>query len=198
LTAEGKVVAAMIRANGMNGDRKRLLQVTAGNLRNHHLYVNRRHYDFLPPDCVGGAGRSAGCRTIDIHFDGLDRTVRTDIPFNVEAGKPRGYFRAKGWVRRFFEHHAVKAGDVLAWERLSERTYRLSVQPSERTSPLECAEFFAGIGLVRLALERHDWHVVFANDIDPKKAEMYRHNWPKDNHLHRRDKGCASDLLQAV
>ena len=44
-------------------------------------------------------------------------------------------------------------------------------------------EFFAGIGLVRLALEQHGWRVVFANDIDPKKAEMYRHNWPNDEHL---------------
>ncbi len=45
------------------------------------------------------------------------------------------------------------------------------------------AEFFAGIGLVRLALERQGWRVVFANDIDEDKAEMYRHNWPKDDHL---------------
>ena len=71
----------------------------------------------------------------------------------------------------------------LALERLSERTYRLSVQPPEQTVRLECAEFFAGIGLVRLALERQGWRVVFANDIDPKKAEMYRHNWPNDDHL---------------
>jgi DNA (cytosine-5)-methyltransferase 1 len=53
----------------------------------------------------------------------------------------------------------------------------------ELTAPLECAEFFAGIGLVRLALERQGWRVIFANDIDPKKAEMYRHNWPNDDHL---------------
>jgi len=48
---------------------------------------------------------------------------------------------------------------------------------------LRAAEFFAGIGLVRLALERKGWNVVFSNDIDPDKAEMYRHNWPKDDHL---------------
>ncbi len=52
-----------------------------------------------------------------------------------------------------------------------------------RKSALMAAEFFAGIGLVRLALERQDWRVVFANDIDPAKAEMYRQNWPKDDHL---------------
>ena len=36
------------------------------------------------------------------------------------------------------------------------------------------AEFFAGIGLVREALEPLGWRCVFANDIAPGKAEMYR------------------------
>jgi DNA (cytosine-5)-methyltransferase 1 len=35
------------------------------------------------------------------------------------------------------------------------------------------AEFFAGIGLVRMGLEKSGWQCVFANDIDPKKLEMY-------------------------
>ena len=34
-----------------------------------------------------------------------------------------------------------------------------------------------------MRLERQGWKVVFANDIDPNKAEMYRQNWPKDDHL---------------
>jgi DNA (cytosine-5)-methyltransferase 1 len=40
------------------------------------------------------------------------------------------------------------------------------------------AEFFAGIGLVRLGLERSGWMCAFANDIDPKKLEMYREQFP--------------------
>lgn len=39
------------------------------------------------------------------------------------------------------------------------------------------AEFFAGVGLVRLALEDAGWHCVFANDIDPDKARIYRQNF---------------------
>jgi DNA (cytosine-5)-methyltransferase 1 len=35
------------------------------------------------------------------------------------------------------------------------------------------AEFFAGIGLVRLGLQEEGWHCSFANDIDPQKQEMY-------------------------
>lgn len=36
------------------------------------------------------------------------------------------------------------------------------------------AEFFAGIGLMRVGLERAGWHARFANDIDPMKARAYR------------------------
>jgi DNA (cytosine-5)-methyltransferase 1 len=35
------------------------------------------------------------------------------------------------------------------------------------------AEFFAGIGLMRMGLEKKGWRVAFANDIDPDKRQMY-------------------------
>lgn len=35
------------------------------------------------------------------------------------------------------------------------------------------AEFFAGIGLARMGLERAGWQVVFANDIDLAKHRMH-------------------------
>lgn len=39
------------------------------------------------------------------------------------------------------------------------------------------AEFFAGIGLVRAAVEQADFEVVFANDIEPAKRSMYAANF---------------------
>ncbi len=46
------------------------------------------------------------------------------------------------------------------------------------------AEFFAGIGLVRMGLERQGWSVVFANDMDEKKREMYdAHFGDADRHF---------------
>lgn len=39
------------------------------------------------------------------------------------------------------------------------------------------AEFFSGIGLVRLGLDRSDWTSVFSNDIDPDKCRMYAQNF---------------------
>lgn len=49
------------------------------------------------------------------------------------------------------------------------------------TNKLLAAEFFAGIGLVRLGIERQGWRVVFANDIDPQKHEMYAANFGSDH-----------------
>ncbi len=53
------------------------------------------------------------------------------------------------------------------------------------------AEFFAGMGLVRAALEhpraRRRWTVAYANDIDPAKAAIYRALHPGDDHLDTRD-----------
>lgn len=49
-------------------------------------------------------------------------------------------------------------------------------------------EFFAGIGLMRLGLERHGWKAGFANDIDPDKLEMYRAHFPDaERHFHLGD-----------
>ncbi|RYU89365.1 DNA (cytosine-5-)-methyltransferase [Mucilaginibacter terrigena] len=38
-------------------------------------------------------------------------------------------------------------------------------------------EFFAGIGLMRLGLEKANWNVTFANDIDPIKEKLYKNNF---------------------
>jgi DNA (cytosine-5)-methyltransferase 1 len=40
------------------------------------------------------------------------------------------------------------------------------------------AEFFSGIGLMRLGLEASGWQLRFANDIDPEKCKMYRAHFP--------------------
>jgi len=49
-----------------------------------------------------------------------------------------------------------------------------------RLLPRTAAEFFCGIGLVRMGLERSGWRVLFANDIDPQKREMYEAEFEKD------------------
>ncbi|MGH7243315.1 MAG: DNA cytosine methyltransferase [Phycisphaerales bacterium] len=68
-----------------------------------------------------------------------------------------------------------------------------------RRGSLEFAEFFAGIGLVRMGLEAAGWSVAFANDIDPVKRDMYdAHFGDAEDHFHLGDihKIAAADMPQ--
>lgn len=49
---------------------------------------------------------------------------------------------------------------------------------NDRAIDKTVAEYFAGIGLVRLGLELAGWTVIYANDFDPKKYEMYTAYFP--------------------
>ena len=169
---------------GSVADRKRLIRVTEGNLRNNHINI-ATHYDFFPVDCIGGPRVSAGNgKPIRIQLAGLGRTIETDIGRDAKTGKPRRQLRTRTWVKRFFAFHSIRAGDVLSLERVGDREYALNVERpsvwSERSAK-RVAEFFAGIGLVRLALERHGLKVVFANDIDRDKFAMYQDNFPEED-----------------
>ena len=48
-------------------------------------------------------------------------------------------------------------------------------------------ELFAGIGLVRDALEPLGWECVYANDIAATKEAIYRRRYPADRHFERQD-----------
>jgi DNA (cytosine-5)-methyltransferase 1 len=78
---------------------------------------------------------------------------------------------AKGWrVARFWETDVSRNPEACVSVLDAPATESsLSAIPSRTV-----AEFFAGIGLMRYAFERQGWRVTFANDIDPKKLEMYR------------------------
>lgn len=61
--------------------------------------------------------------------------------------------------------------------------------PSNRGAPTRrFAEFFAGIGLVRMGLEAEGWTLAYANDIDESKRQMYEaHFGAGAGHLHMGD-----------
>lgn len=52
---------------------------------------------------------------------------------------------------------------------------------AQRPAVKSVAEFFAGIGLMRLGLERRGWRVTFANDIDPQKLAIYQGHFGEDH-----------------
>lgn len=86
---------------------------------------------------------------------------------------------SEGWrALRFWETDIVTSLDRCVETTISTvyRDARSSLV--SRLAEQSVAEFFAGIGLMRYALEGRGWQVTFANDIDPQKYEMYGDNFP--------------------
>ncbi len=53
------------------------------------------------------------------------------------------------------------------------RTLKVPKKAHKALAPHTVAEYFAGIGLVRLGLEQAGWQVVYANDFNVSKHQMY-------------------------
>jgi len=108
----------------------------------------------------------------------IRRNMRRDCAVTAEL-------MSQGWtVVRFWE------SDIRSdLERCVETTLRVldgKLKPSVMSvAPQKTfAEFFAGIGLVRMGLERQSWSVAFANDVDERKREMYdAHFGDADEHF---------------
>lgn len=111
--------------SGDVSDRKRLISVTGGNLRNSHLYISG-HHDFFPDECYGESTATKGTgRKLKLVVEGLPKAVETDIAKDGGNGRPRNFFRKRYWVGSFFKKHDLQEGDVIALEKLDEFTYRI-------------------------------------------------------------------------
>jgi DNA (cytosine-5)-methyltransferase 1 len=84
---------------------------------------------------------------------------------------------SQGWtVLRFWESQlrADLEGCVAMVARVVEQaSENTQAALASRLPQRTVAEFFAGIGLIRLGMERQGWRVTFSNDIDPSKQAMY-------------------------
>ncbi len=178
--------------SGAVADRKRLIRVTAGNLRNSHIYITG-HNDFFPDDCFGDPSLSTGRpgRLITIKVVGLRKSIETDIARDAKTGKPRREFRSRTWVREFFEHHKIQPGDVLALERSGERAYRLypfhtvSTRETDWRSVLALPlngdnptvlELFAGCGGLAQGFKHAGFQTALAVEWAPDACESLRAN----------------------
>ena len=94
-----------------------------------------------------------------------------------------------GWkVLRFWESQIMKDLDLCVNIALDVAEKSACDTRYSRLAFKSVAEFFSGIGLVRMALERHGWSVAYANDMDPKKREMYAGNFEEsDSVFHLKD-----------
>ncbi len=59
-------------------------------------------------------------------------------------------------------------------------------------------EFFAGIGLVHDALRYSGWNCVYANDIDPKKHQMYKEHFDECEYYHQEDIWKSQEILSHI
>lgn len=98
-----------------------------------------------------------------------------------------------GWLAlRLWESHIARNLEECAQVVADSVDARRRDEPSQsdgawlrgRLPQMTCAEFFAGIGLMRLGLERQGWRVTFANDIDARKHAMYAAHFGGDTTTH--------------
>lgn len=96
---------------------------------------------------------------------------------------------ADGWkVLRFWESQIMKDLDLCVKFALDVAGKSACDSRYSRLAFKSVAEFFSGIGLIRMALERHGWSVDYANDMDLKKQEMYvEHFRESDSVFHLKD-----------
>ena len=80
---------------------------------------------------------------------------------------------------------------------VGENTGATNLSTVRVSKPVRVAEFFAGIGLVRLAAQNVGGKVVWANDIEPLKQRIYEENFGcSDFHLGDICKVVGSDIPQ--
>lgn len=91
----------------------------------------------------------------------------------------------EGWkVIRFWESQIKKDLDSCVRITIHASTKKLKSDVCSIIPNRTVAEFFSGIGLMRAGLEPQGWTVLFANDMDAQKCEMYRDHFPDaDTHL---------------
>ena len=178
----------------MSGDvsfRKRLVSITAPNLRNNHIYLSG-HHDFFPVECYGGSSKKKGIgRQLSLLIEGLPEPIQTDISTRSGNGKPRSFFRKRAWVRKFFEKHETREGDVIAIERLARFTYRIYPFESKNVRagavipdhwpPLNpkkptAIDLFAGCGGFSLGLHKAGFQNLLAIEWDESCFETFTAN----------------------
>lgn len=177
--------------SGDVSDRKRLVSITRGNLRNHHIYLSG-HFDFFPQACYGNSSKAKGTGSqLTLRVDGLPKAIETDIARDGKNGRPRNFFRKRAWVRKFFEKHEIREGDVVAIERIGDFEYR--VYPFEAKNIREGAavpdhwpavdprypaaiDLFAGCGGFSVGLAKAGFQNLLAVEWDASCCDTFRAN----------------------
>jgi DNA (cytosine-5)-methyltransferase 1 len=128
----------------------------------------------------GNQYRTRGHATLEDQLNGIHNAEywQLKIQSNIERDlRYTSELLNAGWrVARFWESEIRSDIDtcveIITRERTRSRAAAFWELPQKTV-----AEFFAGIGLVRLAFDLAGWKTIFANDNDPQKIEMYKTNF---------------------
>lgn len=99
--------------------------ITQGNLDNNHIYL-RSFFDRFPEDAVGGSNRhEMAAREVMVDWGG-------DAPIQTDLDGSKRFFRARRWIRDFFELNNAEAGDQVLVEQVGPYSYKLRLQKAGR------------------------------------------------------------------
>lgn len=103
----------------INADAPLEITLTAGNIRNHHVYIPRDRLSFFPADSIGGSRKSEAGQQIEIAAtSGI--VIRTDIVGH------RAMFRSRQWGG-WFTLTGAQPGDRVRLRRVAPTKYRASL-----------------------------------------------------------------------
>ena len=161
------------------------------------VFQSRRIAIFIDGDLWhGGQWRRRGKVALEDQFrkTASKRYWLEKIRRNIERDcRVTNLLLSSGWtVIRFWESDVLNRLDncvettLKVFEKKAKATAR-SLLPQK-----SFAEFFAGIGLIRVGLESEGWIARFANDVNPDKERMYRGHFGKSSDLVVKDIGELS------
>jgi DNA mismatch endonuclease, patch repair protein len=128
----------------------------------------------------GGQWRRRGLSCLDDQFSEAEnrdywmRKVNSNISRDI---RNTAALVLAGWsVVRFWASDVEKDPNGCAHRILGIRSGEERPDRFSYASTATVADFFAGIGLMRLGLERSGWQTIWANDYDATKRKLYQHN----------------------
>ncbi|MFP4106365.1 MAG: DNA cytosine methyltransferase [Phycisphaerae bacterium] len=103
-------------------DRKRLIAITDGDIRNGNLRVSS-HDEFFPRDAFGPSNRKSGtAKQLTFKLEPGDAVVVSDL---AARGGHRYLIRERRGLKNYFGRQEFRAGDVIAIEKLGDYSYRV-------------------------------------------------------------------------
>lgn len=108
------------------------LPLTAGNLKNNHIYITPFR-DRLPKGVFGGrTRREAASDAVCLVHEG--REVKTDVP-STSKGGPRSFFRDRSFIGDFLARTGAEVGDVVLFEEVAPCRLVLSLRKARCIVP---------------------------------------------------------------